>query len=84
MFDEVGLTQILDVLYEAPANPSHWQDFLRLAAQTVKGEAGALLLHDFTNVQSFVERQWNIDHEVPKWVLTPIRRGTSGDGEHMS
>jgi hypothetical protein len=64
VFDEAGLTQILDVLYEAPVDPSRWQDFLRLTALSVKGEAGALLLHDFASSQSFVARQWNIDPEA--------------------
>lgn len=64
MFDEPGLAEILDVLYEAPVDPSRWQDFLRLTAQIVRGEAAALLQHDFTNSQSFVARQWNIDPEA--------------------
>jgi DNA-binding CsgD family transcriptional regulator/PAS domain-containing protein len=64
VLNESVLTEILDVLYEAPVDPTRWQDFLKLTAQAVGGEAGALTLHDFTDVQSLVSRQWNIDPDA--------------------
>lgn len=57
---------ILEALYEAPLDPSRWQDFLRLTAEASGGEAAALLLHDFNHVQSMVSRQWGIDPEATR------------------
>src|SRR5262249_34184101 len=44
-----------------PLNPARWEEFLRLTAQAVEGQSAALMLHDFSNPQSLVSRQWNVD-----------------------
>lgn len=60
------LSQVLEALYEAPLDPSRWEEFLRLTAGAVGGEAAALLLHDFSDAQSLVDRQWGIDPEATR------------------
>lgn len=60
------LSQILEALYEAPLQPSRWEKFLRLTANAIGGEAAALLLHDFSDSQSLVARQWGIDPEATR------------------
>jgi len=61
---EEVLSQILGALYEAPLAPSRWEEFLRLTAGAVGGEAAAILLHDFNDAQSLVARQWGLDPEA--------------------
>jgi DNA-binding CsgD family transcriptional regulator/PAS domain-containing protein len=51
-------------LYEAPLDPSRWEEFLRLTAAAVAGEAAALLMHDFRNTQSLMASQWGFHPEV--------------------
>jgi DNA-binding CsgD family transcriptional regulator len=57
MSSEAELASILDVLYEAPVEPSRWQDFLQLVVRAVKAEAAALLLLDFKDADTSVTRQ---------------------------
>ena len=45
------LSQVLEALYEAPLNPSRWEEFLKLTAKTVGGEAAALLLRNFSDTR---------------------------------
>jgi DNA-binding CsgD family transcriptional regulator len=90
--DAETLSQILGALYEAPFDPTRWEEFLRLAAGAAGGEAAALLLHDFSDSQSLVARQWGIDPEATRryeeyygavdvWrqrvSASPLRLGTS-------
>lgn len=58
-----ALSRILEALYEAPMSSSRWEEFLKLTAEAMAGEAGALIFHDATNAQSLVARQWNLDPE---------------------
>jgi len=63
-FDEQVLLRILEVLYEAPTNPSQWRTFLQMTGEALGGESGSLLIHDFGEVQSLIVEQWNVDPEV--------------------
>lgn len=46
------LSQILEALYEVPLDPSRWEEFLKLTAKAVGGEASALLLQDLIDTQA--------------------------------
>jgi DNA-binding CsgD family transcriptional regulator/PAS domain-containing protein len=59
-FDDQVLLRILEVLYEAPTNPSQWRTFLQMTGEALGGEAGSLLIHDFSDVQSVIVEQWNV------------------------
>ncbi len=61
--DTEVLSKILGSLYEAPLDPSKWEEFLRLTATAVGGEAAALLLHEFNDAQALVARQWEVNLE---------------------
>lgn len=63
-FDEQVLLRILEVLYEAPTNPSQWRTFLQMTGEALGGESGSLLIHHFGEVQSLIVEQWNVDPEV--------------------
>ena len=58
--------RILEALYEAPLNPSCWEEFLKLTAGAVGGEAAALLMHDFSNTQSLMSMEWGFHPEVAR------------------
>lgn len=60
MISDQILNQILEALYEAPLEPSRWDEFLKLTAATVDGRAAALMLH-FSDAQSLVARQCGLD-----------------------
>jgi DNA-binding CsgD family transcriptional regulator len=60
------LSQILEVLYEAPLDPSRWQEFLRLTAAVADGEAAALLMHDFSRTESLMSIEWGFHPEVAR------------------
>ena len=60
------LSQVQDALYEAPLNPSRWEEFLRLTAVAAGGEAAALLLHDFGDAQSLLVRHWSAAPEAER------------------
>ena len=60
MLPEEVLLQVQEALYEAPFNPSQWDEFLRLAAAATGGEAAALLLRDSGDAQSLVVRHWSM------------------------
>lgn len=59
------LSQVLQVLYEAPLNPSCWEEFLQLTARAIGAEAAVLLLGDSGDVQSLLARRWQIGSESP-------------------
>ena len=63
-FDEHVVLRILEVLYEAPSNPSQWRTFLQMTGEALGGESGSLLMHDIRHVQSVVVEQWNVDPEA--------------------
>jgi PAS domain-containing protein len=63
-FDEQVLLRILEVLYEAPTNPSQWQTFLQMTGEALGGESASLLIHEIGDVQSLIVEQWNVDPEV--------------------
>lgn len=54
------LSQVLQVLYEAPLNPSCWEEFLQLTARSIGAEAAMLLLYDSGDARSLLARQWEI------------------------
>lgn len=60
------LSQVLEALYEAPLDPSRWEEFLKLTAAAVGAEAAALLLHDFADAPPLVARQWSIPPETTR------------------
>jgi DNA-binding CsgD family transcriptional regulator/PAS domain-containing protein len=62
-FDE-DLSQILQALYDAPLEPSRWEDFLRLTAQASGGEAAALMLLHAESCS--VARSVGLDPEVTR------------------
>lgn len=55
------LSQVLQVLYDAPLNPLCWDEFLQLTARAIGAEAAMLLLYDSGDAQSLLARQWEID-----------------------
>jgi len=59
--NEELLSQILEVLYEAPLDPRRWEEFVRLTAEAAGAHAATLLLHDLNDVQLRVAQQWGFD-----------------------
>ena len=57
------LQSLLDALYDAAVDPTHWADFLNHLTRAVSGEAAALVLHDFANVSSSVAEQVGLSSE---------------------
>ncbi len=47
--DKEVLSEVLEALYEAPLDPSRWEEFLRLTAGAVGGKAAALLQNEFAD-----------------------------------
>jgi DNA-binding CsgD family transcriptional regulator/PAS domain-containing protein len=64
--DAQVLSRILEVLYEAPLDTSRWEEFLRLTAAAVRGEAAALLMHDSSNFESRMSAEWGFHPDVSK------------------
>ena len=60
------LSQILEVLYECPLDPSQWERFLQLAAAATGGNAAAILMVDSSSAQSSVRAQWGLDPEATR------------------
>jgi len=58
------LSQILEALYDAPLEPSRWDDFLLMTAQATGGEAAALMLLHPESCS--VARSVGIDPEATK------------------
>jgi len=58
------LSPILEALYEAPLDPSGWDEFLSLTAAAAVGESAALLMYDSSNAQSVMSREWGFHPEV--------------------
>lgn len=63
-FDEQVLLRILEVLYEAPSNPSQWRTFLQTTGEALGAESASLLIHEIGDVQSIIVEQWNVDPEA--------------------
>jgi DNA-binding CsgD family transcriptional regulator len=63
-FDQQVLLRLLEVLYEAPTNPSGWRTFLKMTCEALGGESGSLLIHEIGDVQSLVLEQWNVDPDA--------------------
>ncbi len=61
MPDDQLLSRILEALYEAPLDPSRWEEFLRLTAQAAGGHAAAIFLVDSGNASSLVRAQTGLD-----------------------
>jgi len=57
------LQSLLDALYDAAVDPTHWADFLNHLTRAVGGESAALVLHDFENVSSSVAEQVGLSSE---------------------
>lgn len=55
---------ILDALYEAPLDPSQWEEFLRLITQATGGRCAGLLVHDARRAEHSISLQWGIDPEA--------------------
>ena len=64
--DKELLFKILEGLYEAPLDPSRWEEFLRLTAQAVGAEAAAMLFYDPETAHSLVTSQWGLDPEAAR------------------
>lgn len=63
--DEV-VSRILEVLYEAPLDPSRWQQFLQLTARAAAGHASAIFSIDTGNVLSSIRAQWGFDPDATR------------------
>lgn len=63
--DEI-LIETLQALYEAPLDPSFWNEFLRLTAIAAQGEAATLLMHDFGNTESAMSFDWGFHPDVAR------------------
>jgi DNA-binding CsgD family transcriptional regulator len=59
-----ALSKLLEALYEAPLDPSRWEEFLRLTAAATGGEAAALLFHDSSDAESAMSKEWGFHPEV--------------------
>jgi DNA-binding CsgD family transcriptional regulator len=59
-----SLSRLLEALYDAPLDPRRWEEFLRLTAGAVGGEAAALLLHDSGDSHSAMSMQWGFHPDV--------------------
>ncbi|HEV3253639.1 MAG TPA: helix-turn-helix transcriptional regulator [Candidatus Acidoferrales bacterium] len=57
-------SRILAALYEAPLDPRRWEEFLKLTASAVRGQAAALLVHDFHNTESAMSKEWGFHPDV--------------------
>jgi len=66
MHAEQVRSRILAALYEAPLDSRRWEEFLRLTALAVGGEAASLLVHDFSNTESAMSKEWGFHPEVAK------------------
>ena len=58
--------KILEALYEAPLDPSRWEEFLRLTAKAAQGEAATLITHDYGHTESDMATQWGCNPEMPQ------------------
>lgn len=59
-------SRILAALYEAPLDASRWEEFLRLTASAAHGYAAALLVHNFSNTESAMSKEWGFHPDVAK------------------
>lgn len=57
---ERATQSLLDALYDAAVDSSHWVDFLKELTRAARSDSAALVLHDFDNVSSSVAQQFGL------------------------